>query len=677
MMKVDQATVKILEFTAPWASTVDAEIVRGELLAGRIFRQFNPQEREGIWARLQGFQGLVPSLFGFFEDFKLLDAIADCLKWLVHLDPRDTLSTAIQKAYSGVNQGSDFALAPEAETTFTPVSEGFAGRRALGYRQLCVFAMRHYCEIPKKPSGKDLLARPAPMTDTTKLREMADLADRLGFESSEINVLKQHPTSTDSTTEAGNDKPLLVTQGPGEAKKDRYGMPHTQNYDGDRKFLFIACLHGNRNGRAEGITSFFRLRSVYLSFYGMPGLSDAAGTVGDFNPGQSHIPVTRRPFSSAPYPTQFPDRAEPNQTQDLRHIGDHNKQDGRDGIEDTIMQERKEQDTPPAEQDALEREKAMLQARRQKLLADANELETQEQEQEKRRRKVTSDASSLEQQEQEQKTRWQKLGQDANASEKQQQGQKQQRQRLISDANAIEHQEQIQRQQQQELNANEKAFRQKEQAQEQRQQRLISDANVLQEQEQEQEQRRQRLTAGANSLKEQQQKLARDTKAFKKQQREHNKPRTSCGTQVDISTPPNTGQTKQTIEPSSYAQDGTYEDPMKGPADQGERPEGKRTQRIAAQNDGAAKRRQGGSESDDHEALGTSDIEGRKLTENNKYQRLNKYGHRDVNRKDTPLMGNNSQGVTSPMLEDGAATDALTGFTSDTTFGTPVQFKAA
>lgn len=107
MAKVDQATVKALRFTAPWASTLDAQILRGKMLGGEIFGSFSQHKRRRIWIRLQSFQGLVPSLFECFENAKCLEAWADCLKWLVCLGPRETLSTAMKKIYTGINQSVD------------------------------------------------------------------------------------------------------------------------------------------------------------------------------------------------------------------------------------------------------------------------------------------------------------------------------------------------------------------------------------------------------------------------------------------------------------------------------------------------------------------------------------------------------------------------------------------
>ena len=114
------------------------------------------------------------------------------------------------------------------------------------------------------------MAKPRARLDTIRLRQMADLASRLGFESSEITALTQFPKSIDPIIVRGNKKPAIVTDSPGEIRKDRYGMPYTQNYEEDRKFLFITHLHDDRDKQSERITSYFRLRSTYLKFYRIP-----------------------------------------------------------------------------------------------------------------------------------------------------------------------------------------------------------------------------------------------------------------------------------------------------------------------------------------------------------------------------------------------------------------------
>jgi len=515
MAKVDQATVESLQLTAPWASTLDANILRGKMLGGEIFCNFSQQEREETWIRLQSFKGLVPSLFEFFENVKCLEAWAESSKWLVSLGPRETLSTAMNKIYTGIDQSVDSALVQENETTFESVPANAARRIDLGYRQLCTFAMRYYREIPKKPSGKDLLAKPRAMLDTTRLREMADLANHLGFESSEITALKQFPKSADPPIVRGNEKPALVTDGSGEISKDRCGMPHAQNYEEDRKFLFITHLHDNRYEQSEGITSYFRLRSTYLKFYGMPD---------DSNPQQNLTTATGELLSPAFRLTQSAYSPREDPTRGAEHMEVDGEQ-----TEDTMMQdgegEGEEQGPPFQAEDALALETTMQQ---QKLLSDAGVLEKKKYEQEQYRQKLSGDANALVEEEQRLGQNRQKLVSDASTLEKQEQEQGQRRHRLLSHTNILEKQVQEQEQYRQKLVRDASAFEEQDQEKEQQRQKLLSDVSTLEKQEQEQEQYRQRLARNAVAVREQEQeqerrrqKLISDASALKESEQEH------------------------------------------------------------------------------------------------------------------------------------------------------------
>ena len=551
MARVDQATVEALQLTAPWASTLDAKILRGKMLGGELFCHFSQQEREAIWIRLQSFKGLVPSLFEIFENVKCLEAWADCLKWLVCLGPRETLSTAMEKIYTGINQSVDLALVQKNETTFKSVPASSARRIGLGHRQLCAFAMRYHREIPKKPSGKDLLAKPRAILDTTKLREMADLANRLGFESSEITALKQFSKSADSTIVSGNEKPALVTDGPGEIRKDRCGMPHTQSYEEDRKFLFITHLHEDRDEQSEGITSYFRLRSIYLKFYGMPDDSnpqkDLTITTGELL--SPAFRLTQSAYSPREDPTPGAEHMEVDgeQTEDTMMQDGDGEGEGEEQrppfqaegalTQETTMQRQKllseagvlEKTEYEQEQcrqklardaNALVEEEQRLEQKRQKLLSNASTLENQEQEQGQRRQKLLSHTTILEKQEQEQERHRQKLAIDASAFEERDQEKDQQRQKLLSDVSTLEQQENEQKQYRQRLARDAIALREQEQEQERRRQKLISDASALKESEQEHEQMYQKFTQDTSSLREQEQKREEQLQTLAREEKE-------------------------------------------------------------------------------------------------------------------------------------------------------------
>ncbi|KAL2043404.1 hypothetical protein N7G274_003710 [Stereocaulon virgatum] len=173
---------------------------------------------------------------------------------------------------------------------------------------------------------------------------MADLANHLGFESSEIAALKQFPKSTDSMVERASEKPALVTDGPGKIRKYRCGMPRAQSYEEDRKFLFINHLQDHRDEQSETITSYFRLRSAYLKFFGIPDDSNL------------EVSPIFRPTSSVYLPREEP-------TQGLEHM----EVDG-ENPEDITMQdgedEEQQQRTPFHTESALAQQTSMQQQAR-------------------------------------------------------------------------------------------------------------------------------------------------------------------------------------------------------------------------------------------------------------------------------------------------------------------------
>ena len=130
---------------------------------------------------------------------------------------------------------------------------------------------------------------------------MAELARRLGFEPSEINALREHSGSVDFTATTGSHRPSLVTDGPGEAQRYRYGIPRIENYEENEAYLFIRHLHDNRHEQGEGITSFFRLRSTYLKFFSMPySIASDNGGVLDVDIQQPYKPVEESSWSLTP-----------------------------------------------------------------------------------------------------------------------------------------------------------------------------------------------------------------------------------------------------------------------------------------------------------------------------------------------------------------------------------------
>ena len=265
---VDQATVEAVELKAPRVSTVDANVLQGQLQGGLIFGAFSDQARADIWTRLRAVEGLIPSLFTFFKDVLYLEALAGCMTRLIRLLPGDTVFTALGRAFSDTNERSERAVIQVAESHFASCPTHSFDAIDLGYRQLFAYVMRHHPQMPRDSKGKELLARPTANIDGTVLGEFADLAKRLGFHSPKITALKQNPRARIAKTPSDNSKPLLVTDGAGVKKKRRCGLPSVLEHMEDRESLFINHLHDGDEEQGEGITSFFVRKSIYLAFFG-------------------------------------------------------------------------------------------------------------------------------------------------------------------------------------------------------------------------------------------------------------------------------------------------------------------------------------------------------------------------------------------------------------------------
>ena len=318
MSKVDKATVKALELRAPRASTLDAKSLRAQVLGGQVFSAFSDRERASIWDRLRLVEGLIPSLFTFFQDLLYLQPCANCVKRLIRMPPKQkhlkpTVLTTIEQSYKGVNQEASQVTVQVAEASFISKPGGLTERIDLGYRQLYAFAMRHFLEMPKQPIKENVLAKPTAKANKTVLRKFAELARRLGFESPQIDALMLYPNST-TEEEPEPSRPLLVTSGSGEITKQRCGLPLMQTFEEDRKSIFINHLHDEREEQGEGITSFYVIRSRFFAFFGRPtrsGRSLGTGSLNHQPPGS----ITRDLDSSSPQ-VLIPSQS----TRDLRNM---------------------------------------------------------------------------------------------------------------------------------------------------------------------------------------------------------------------------------------------------------------------------------------------------------------------------------------------------------------------
>ncbi|XMA13640.1 hypothetical protein WAI453_006431 [Rhynchosporium graminicola] len=128
--------------------------------------------------------------------------------------------------------------------------------------------MRHWPDMPKKSQKEDPQIKTPTKADPAILRNFADLAAKLGFESDQITDLQQYSGCGNVPTESLQSRPSLVTAGKGVHVKKRYGKQSTREFNEDKQFLFINHLHDERQEQGTSVTSFFVRKSVYLAFFG-------------------------------------------------------------------------------------------------------------------------------------------------------------------------------------------------------------------------------------------------------------------------------------------------------------------------------------------------------------------------------------------------------------------------
>ena len=317
MQKIDTATVKSLELRAPRSSTIDFETLQGQILNGHIFSAFNREDREAIWAEISAISGLIPSLYTMFEDIKYLHECADCMQQLISSTSRDTIFSALKESFKDANQVARECILQQSESVFVVRPGAVSDRFELGYRQLWLYAMRHFRQMAKDPKKNKLKAKPrVERANEAVLVEFGALAFKLGFDNDQIRKLRERSADREIARQVllkarcpkryeyddalfesyvsqivdiflaavpaaiEDTSPALVSNDP-NASGDRCGFAAEDADEHDHKFLFIQNIHTKSEEQGESITSFFVRRSVYFSFFGQstpPALSDSASS---------------------------------------------------------------------------------------------------------------------------------------------------------------------------------------------------------------------------------------------------------------------------------------------------------------------------------------------------------------------------------------------------------------
>jgi Protein of unknown function (DUF3723) len=308
---VDPASVTFLETLAPKFSIQDSAAVRRAMHDRILFPQISGEITRGqILNRILKIQERVPSLFTFFEDTKYLEPCAKALRFLLPpIPPRSTCSLRDTFSRHFVVRQSPTMPVQQSEQTYASVHVARARVGGwLAYRQLWLFAMRHFPDLTDTLPRKDL-GKPKPTQEgkrSSGIRfQLADLAHRLGYDSDQIHALRgEDPDRTMARrfltqirpTElydfSDEDRaglvehiceevrrrssvirnqifPTYTTDEEGQSKSHRCGRPFEQNHQSNQPFLFVGNIYGQIGMQRKGhLTSFAISRDIFIAFFG-------------------------------------------------------------------------------------------------------------------------------------------------------------------------------------------------------------------------------------------------------------------------------------------------------------------------------------------------------------------------------------------------------------------------
>lgn len=320
---MDWDSVKLLQLRAPNASRKDNQEIRENMGRGKLFPLLKDERIRGvILHNILATKRIIPSLFTFFEDLKYLEPLANSMKKLIEPMKRSAKTSVYREFQRIFTIPATQPIGSHDELVELQLSEGEFGsshgslrqKMEFGYRQLWMYAMRHFPDLVSSPPLKEN-GQPKPLVkevDHGTLIRFADLAYRFGFDSPEIRKIRSEnpnyqialaflqrtkPTEFylyDQSTLESNAKlisnilgtfptrnnrepqnPKVIGQYLGvDYLNRRCGRPFEFDYERDKNDLFITQINTDPTGGQdnEEISSFFVKASFYLAFFGSDNL---------------------------------------------------------------------------------------------------------------------------------------------------------------------------------------------------------------------------------------------------------------------------------------------------------------------------------------------------------------------------------------------------------------------
>ena len=325
---LDADTVSTVEGRCPKLFTEDRLLL--DRTKHRLFCHLSETERKDAFDRICDIGQVIPSLHTFIEDTKLLEACAKVIKKLLPA----ACQTSVHQDLNQLHRGQTSWVLQERENTFSRQNEtSSAIARRQAYRQLWLYALRHFPEMTGQPLRKDA-SRPKPPSPSIELiwwYILTKLAvdcgytgvNRRYFTSREADqkmaeafleqvrprqlhkqesVYKSHQLRAvmrilDQSPNHDADLPNLHDGNGIDTGSDiayRCGIPHDEAYRYDQQALFLICVDRDTSS-GPFLGSLVVKRHAFHRFFGAPDRDMGQGQQMDVDDDQGFYGTFREP----------------------------------------------------------------------------------------------------------------------------------------------------------------------------------------------------------------------------------------------------------------------------------------------------------------------------------------------------------------------------------------------
>lgn len=300
---VDAHSVAILETLAPRLSSSDASIVRNSMEDGTLFPTLaNRSDKDRLLRNLLAVEGMIPSLYTFFEYLKYLEPCAKIMRGILPQRCKRSIQTEFFASYFH----PDRILVEYSQTDVRAIPpRSVAQDFSLAYHQLWLFALRNFTSMtdatPRKESSREkpLVAESNPLVWQrfgvlaisvglrTVLAEALAAKDGLHDLAQQVLLKTEcHVPLADSVVEdmtavlrrleARKTPSLARPSWSGDEclpKERRCGRPFLIDHSKDRDFLFLPFVHEDGANENRDVSTYYCKWHMFRVFFAVETVS--------------------------------------------------------------------------------------------------------------------------------------------------------------------------------------------------------------------------------------------------------------------------------------------------------------------------------------------------------------------------------------------------------------------